>query len=79
MKKTLITILIISITIIAIVLINISNIQIKQNSVKSYNKEFETFEEKTLYGADVLTIINKAINNNTEHSIQRDNERKLHR
>lgn len=74
MKKVLISILIIFILIIIVVTLNISNNVTKMNAISNFNKEFEKFKEKTLYGADVLTIINKAIENNKENNIQRDDE-----
>lgn len=74
MKKILISILIVFILIIIVVTLNISNNVTKLNTISSFNKGFENYKDKTLYGADVLTIINKAIDNNEENNIQRDQE-----
>ena len=72
MKKNIIYIMLALIIIIVVVIINISNVKIKQNAVVKFNSEFEKYKEKTLYGADILTIINKAIDNNKEYKVARD-------
>ncbi|MCI8621779.1 MAG: hypothetical protein HFJ50_09015 [Clostridia bacterium] len=72
MKKNILYILLALIIIIVIVVINISNVKIKQNTIEKFNSEFEKYKDKTLYGADILSIINKAIDNNKEYSIQKD-------
>ena len=36
------------------------------------NKEFEQYINKELYGTDVVTIINKAVNNNNKYNIHKD-------
>ena len=69
MKKIIISILIILLVAIIVILVNISNNNIKLNDVSKFNEQFETFKDKTLYGADILTIINKAIDNNDVHDI----------
>ena len=69
MKKIIISILIILVVVIIVILVNISNNNIKLNDVSKFNEQFETFKDKTLYGADILTIINKAIDNNDVHDI----------
>lgn len=76
MKKNILYILLILLIIIIIVLINVSNNRIKKNAVSNFNMEFEKYKGKTLYGADVLSIINKAIDNNTQNEIKRDEKGK---
>ena len=66
MKKNILYILLILLIIIIVVVINISNNRIKQNTVSNFNTEFEKYKDKTLYGADILSIINKAIDNNKQ-------------
>ena len=72
MKKNILYILLILLIIIIVVVINISNNRIKQNTVSNFNTEFEKYKDKTLYGADILSIINKAIDNNKQHEIKKD-------
>lgn len=72
MKKNILYVLLILLIIIVIVVINISNNRIKKNTISNFNVEFEKYKEKTLYGADILSIINKAIDNNKQNEIKRD-------
>lgn len=78
MKKSILIILFVLILIIAVVLINISNNNIKANAISKFNAEFEKYNDKTLTGADILTIINRAIDNNKEYKIEKDQNRKLY-
>lgn len=79
MKKIFFTIVGILIVVIIIVLLQISNNNIKNAEVLKFNKEFENYKDKKIYGADVTSIINKAIDNNEENSIEKDEERELYR
>lgn len=72
MKKIAFSILGVLLLILVFVVINISDRNIKNNENTRFNIQFENFSGKTIYGADVLTIINKAIDNNEENAIQRD-------
>ncbi len=72
MKKTVIYILLILFIILIIVLVNISNNNMKINNVKEFNSQFEQYKGKEIYGADILTIINKAIDNNEKYEIKKD-------
>lgn len=74
MKKIIFSILTTVIIILVVVAIKISDTNAGKITVRKFNNEFESFKEKQIYGADVLTIINKAIENNTEHDIQKDEE-----
>lgn len=38
----------------------------------SFNSEYEKYVDKNLYGIDVVTVINKAIDNNTKNEIPKD-------
>lgn len=74
MKKTIFFIIMLLVLIIVIVTVGISNNKAKERERQSFNVQFENFSGKTMYGADVLTIINKAIDNNTEFDIKKDEE-----
>ena len=71
MKKIVVFLIIVLSIIIISVLINISSNKNKLNEIAKFNEQFETFNNKTIYGADILTIINKAIDNNNEHDIKK--------
>lgn len=64
-----ISILLIFITIIFIGTISNSKKKIVLNQA---NNEFEYYINKELYGTDVITLINKAINNNEKNNIPKD-------
>lgn len=72
MKKIILIILGLLAIAIAIILVKISDNNIKKNNVSSFNIEFEEYKDKTIYGADILSIINKAIDNNEEYKIEKD-------
>ena len=72
MKKAILIILGIITIAIAIILVKISDNNIKKNNIYSFNIEFEEYKDKTIYGADILSIINKAIDNNEEHKVEKD-------
>lgn len=72
MKKIVIIFGIIAITLLLIV--NVSLVQNNQNlkNIKNYNKQYEEYYNKTLYGTDVITLINKATNENIKNNIEKD-------
>lgn len=72
MKKTILFLVLILILILIIVMLGISNNRAKVNEILIFNSEFEKYLGKSMYGADVLTIINKAIDNNESYSINKD-------
>lgn len=72
MKKN---VIIISVILIIIIIVCIGGISLnakKMSVVKQANKEYEQYLKKDIYGTDVVTLINKAINNNQKNDIQKD-------
>lgn len=74
MKKVILSILFLLLVIIIIVVVKISDKGIVQTETKQFNAKFETYKDKTIYGADILSIINKAIDNNRIQNIPKDEE-----
>ena len=73
MKRIFLYILVIFIIIIAIVLVHISDKNTQRNEISKFNVQFEQYVGKDIiYGTDVLTIINKAIDSNEKNKIARD-------
>ena len=72
MKKIFGTVILILILIIVVIGIKITDNTKKQESISKFNEVFEEYKNKTIYGADVYTIINKAIDNNTAYNIKKD-------
>lgn len=74
MKKNIIYIFIIF-TIIAIYVSGkVVNFRETKLQIKRLNKEYEQYLNKEIYGTDIITIINTAINNNEKLKIEKDNE-----
>ena len=68
---------IIAILLIVAILVVIISMQIKQNAqnrqdVLSFNREYEKYQDKDLYGIDIVTVINKAVDNNAKNEIEKD-------
>lgn len=73
MKKVILSIVIILISIIIIIALKITENANKIVNISAFNGQFEKYKDDTLYGAEVLTIINKAIDNNKNLNIEKDN------
>lgn len=72
MKKLLIILtLLFMIIIFSIYALFISN-RAQINTLKNYNSEYEEYLDKTIYGAELATLINKVININENNKIQKD-------
>lgn len=72
MKKTVIIILILFFIIIAIVAVDIKAKQDDEKAIKQFNIEYEQYLGKQIYGTEVTTVINKAIENNIKNNIAKD-------
>lgn len=72
MKKN---IIIISVTILIIVIICIMKISTNTKKIeiaKQENAQYEQYSKNEIYGTDVMTLINKAINQNQKNNVQKD-------
>ena len=72
MKKTIIFILCVVITITAIFYSKYLDYKVKANEIKENNLEYETYLNKKIYGTELTTVINKAVDNNEKNNIQKD-------
>ena len=65
-------------TIIIIILCSISylylNYKTQYNTAKKANMEFENYLNVEVYGTDLATIINRAIDNNITNEVEKDNK-----
>ena len=71
MKKLIVIFVILVIAIIA-GLYRFFNFRQEKNELKETNKQYEYCYNKEIYGAELATIINKAIENNEKYGIKRD-------
>lgn len=76
MKKLAIFFLIIVIIVVGISYVYL-NYKANYYETKKSNNQFEEYYQKEFYGADVTTIINKAIDNNLVNGVQRDENAKF--
>lgn len=72
MKKTLIFIICIVIVILSIVYVKYINYKAYQASIKENNLEYEVYLNKEVYGTELTTVVNKAVDNNEKNSVPKD-------
>lgn len=72
MKKNvvIISLILLLVIIMCIVVINLNSKV--SNVVKKQNAEYEKYIEDTIYGTDVVTLINKAISSNEANNVEKD-------
>lgn len=75
MKKLAIFFLIVIIIVVGISYIYL-NYKANYYEVKKENSELESYYNKEFYGVDVVTIVNKAVNNNTINEVEKDKNNK---
>ena len=75
MKKLALFFLIIIIIIVGMSYIYL-NYKVTYNKTKKDNLQFENYYEKEIYGAELTTIINKAIDNNEYNEVEKDKKGK---
>lgn len=65
---------------IIIIIVGISymylNYKANYHEAQKENQQFESYEGKEIYGAELATIMNKAIDRNQNHEIAKDNKGK---
>lgn len=72
MKKLLIILLILFMIIIFSIYALFLNNKAQINRIKNYNSEYETYLDKTIYGTELATLINKVVNVNEKNKIEKD-------
>lgn len=65
--------LVIVLTIVAAIGFKYMSYKNEYNAIQKENKEFEEYKDKEVYGLEVGTIINKAVDKNTKNKIEKDN------
>ncbi|MDR0979311.1 MAG: hypothetical protein LBL91_05275 [Lachnospiraceae bacterium] len=72
MKKPLLVILIVFALIMIVLLVLLQIAKSNEAEIKSHNIEYENLLNKEIYGTEVTSVINKAIDNNEKNNIQKD-------
>ena len=74
MKKNILILLIFAIVIFIIISYNYYEYKASLQKVAKYNKEYEQYLDGEIYGADIATIINKAVNQNEKNGVEKDEQ-----
>lgn len=72
MKKTISFILFIVLIIVAFLAAKYTNYKTERNKIIEFNREYETYLNKQISGREITTAINRAINNNEQNSVSKD-------
>lgn len=72
MKKILICLIIVLVAITIVVSMWISGNNTKLAKIKENNQKYEIYLDKEIFGTDVTTVINKAIDDNEKRDIPKD-------
>lgn len=76
MKKAVIIVSVILLIIIIICFMGVSANKTNMQAIKKENKTYEQYQNKEIYGTDVVSLINKAINENQNNNIELDENEK---
>ena len=49
----------------------------EKNVITQENEEFEKYKDKEVYGLEVATLINKAVDKNTKNEIKQDDKKEF--
>lgn len=74
MKKILIVFVIIIIVIITIISISLIENSKNLSQIQKENKEYEDYLQKEIFGTEVISIINKAVNSNIKNEVEKDDK-----
>lgn len=72
MKKTIFVIVLIFCAIILCIYMNYKELLTNHRQAQKFNAEFEFYNQDSILGTNITTIINKAIDHNEKHSIPKD-------
>ena len=74
MKKYIITILILIAIVISSVLYAYNTYKKNVQDLKNYNNEFTKYENTEIAGTEIASILNKAVNNNEQNNVHKDEQ-----
>ena len=74
MKKIIIFILCFMIVIISVFYAKYVDYKAKENEIKENNLAYEFYTEKEIYGTELTSVINKAVDNNEKNSVPKDEQ-----
>ena len=71
MKKSLIIIIAIVLIIVAIVASKYYEYRAEYSEIKQFNLQYESYYEQEIYGTEIATVINKAVDNNEKNKVEK--------
>ena len=71
MKKIIAFITLVTITLILLA-IKYYNFKDEYSKIKEINAQYESYYQKEIYGTDVATIVNRAVNDNENNNVKKD-------
>ena len=74
MKKSILMFLAIIIVISTIIFVKYYSYKSEYNNVLKENAQFEQYKDKEIYGIELGTLINKAIDKNTKNKVEKDDK-----
>lgn len=74
MKKTILIILCAVIILLFIFWRYYINYQAELRETQTFNSEYEIYLDKEIYGTELTSIINKAVNNNEKNGVEKDEQ-----
>ena len=74
MKKTLLILIALVIVIVCIIGIKYYSYMMEYNNVIKENEEYEKYKDQEVYGIDLATLINKAVDKNEKNNIPKDDK-----
>ena len=72
MRKNIVIIICIMLIIASIIIGKYLNYKVKKNEIKSQNLEYEYFYQKEVFGTEIATVINSAIDQNEKNDVPKD-------
>lgn len=72
MKKTIILITCIMLIILALVIGKYLNYRARYNEIKEENLQYEYYYQKEIYGTEIATVVNKAVNQNEKNEVPKN-------
>lgn len=71
-KRNIILLIVLLILILIFVYYQIISMQSKQKEINEFNEEFEQYTDKEIFGTNIITVINKAVDYNEKNKIEKD-------
>jgi hypothetical protein len=75
-KKIIAVLLVLILIAVIVITVNIKNEQKRKLEIEAFNLPFVEYDKDTVNGLEVITAINKAINNNEKYNIEKDEKGK---